>query len=72
MESKQKNARAFWLWALFGTAAALLTVAFLVGMNGGAQPTAQEKQTVSENCQLVQTIHYTRCGHEVTRRIAAD
>ena len=72
MEAKQKSPRAFWLWALIITAAALLIVALAAGLNTGAQMTAQEKQTVEADCQLVQTIHYTRCGHEVTRRITVD
>lgn len=72
METKQKNPHAVWLWMLMITAAALLIVALAVGLQSGAQPTAQEKQTVEADCQLVQTIHYTRCGHEVTRRLTAD
>lgn len=72
MESKQKSPYAFWRWALIATAAVLLILALFVGWGAGVQPTAQEKQTVEANCQLVQTIHYSRCGHEVTRRIAAD
>lgn len=72
MEERQKTPRAVWLWALVLTAGALLIAALAAGMNAGAQPAAQEKQTVEADCCLVQTIRYARCGHEVTRRIAAD
>ena len=72
MEAKQKSPHAVWLWVLIGTAAAFMVVALAVGLGTGTQMTAQGSQTVLPECQLVQTIHYTRCGHEVTRRITAD
>lgn len=72
METNKKSPQALWLWILVGTAVAFVAVALLIGLGTGAQTTAQEKQTVEQDCQLVQTIHYTRCGHEITRRLAAD
>lgn len=72
MEANKKNPHAAWLWLLVGTAAVFLAVAFWIGLGTGVQPAAKEKESVEENCQLVQTIHYVRCGHDVTRRIAAD
>ena len=72
METNKKSPHALWLWLLIGSAAVFMAVALLIGLGTGAQPTAQEKQSVEQNCQLVQTIHYARCGHEVTRRVAAD
>lgn len=72
MEAKQKSPRSIWLWVLIGTAVAFVVVALAIGLNTGVQMTAQENQTVQANCHLVQTIHYTRCGHEVTRRVTAD
>lgn len=72
MEEKQRRPHALWLWMLIAAAGVLLAVMLVCGWGGGAQPTAQDKQTVSENCEIIQTIHYARCGHEVTRRIAAD
>ena len=72
METKQKSPHAFWLWALIITAAALMLVALAVGLGSGTQPTAQEKTSVASGCELVQTIHYSRCGHDVTRRRKAE
>ncbi len=72
MEANKKSPRALWLWLLVGTAAVFLLAALLIGFGTGVQPTAKEKQNVEKDCQLVQTIHYARCGHEVTRRITAD
>lgn len=72
MEANKKRPHAAWLWLLVGTAAVFLAVALWIGLGTGAQPTAKEKQNVEMDCQLVQTIHYARCGHDVTRRIAAD
>ena len=71
MEEKQKALPAVWLWILIGLSAAVIAVTVAAGW-GGTQMTAQEKQTVEENCELLQTVHYSRCGHEVTRRIRAD
>ena len=72
METKQKNPAAVWLWLLIGTAAVFMAAALWIGLDSSAQPTAREKQTVEENCALVQTLHYARCGHDVTRRVAVD
>lgn len=71
MEGKQKTLSAVWVWILIGLSAAVLMLAFAAGW-GDTQMTAQDRQTVEENCELLQTIHYSRCGHEVTRRIKAD
>lgn len=72
MEKEQKSSRVVWLWLLAGTAAALMTVAVLLGLNAGAEMTGAKREKVDEACMLLQTVHYERCGHEVTRRVQAD
>jgi len=72
MKNKRKFPRASWLWILIGTAAALITVAVVIGLNKGTQAASGSREKVEEACVLEQTIHYDRCGHAVTRRIEAD
>ena len=72
MEEKKKGHSALWLLVFAGATAICAVVALLSGLHTGAEPAAQDKQVVESGCTLLQTIRYTRCGHEVTRRIAAD
>ena len=61
--------------ALTAVAALLLTaliVAVLVSTGGGVRAASRSRETVEENCQLIQTLRYARCGHEVVRRVQAD
>lgn len=51
--------------------AAALTICIAISRTQ-TRAAAKARENVEEGCQLVQTIRYARCGHEVTRRIAAD
>lgn len=72
MDQEQKSPRALWLWLMVGTAAALMTVAVLLGLNTGSEMTGGRREKVEESCTLLQTVHYDRCGHAVTRRVEVD
>lgn len=56
--------------AIVFLAAAVLAVVFSVG--SGVSAVSRSRETVEEGCQLIQTLRYARCGHEVVRRVQAD
>ena len=73
MESKHDElSRRARLWgaALLAVAAAVV-IMIAVGRTQ-TRAAAKARENVEEGCQLIQTIHYARCGHDVTRRVAAD
>lgn len=72
MENERKSPRALWLWLMIGTAAVFMAIAVLIGLNTGTKAASGQREKVEEACVLLQTIHYDRCGHEMTRRIQAD
>ena len=73
MESKHDElSRRARLW---GAALLAVTAAVVIMIAVGRTQTraaAKARENVEEGCQLIQTIHYARCGHDVTRRVAAD
>lgn len=74
---KERNTTPKWL--IPGAVAVLAAALVLFGMPRDAAeqpPAAQEADsvpalTVAENCELLQTLTYTRCEHTVTRRVTA-
>lgn len=73
MEAEQsgRSGRARWIVI---AALGLMLAAFIIltTMGEGARPASKSRETVEENCELVQTLRYARCGHEVVRRVRAD
>lgn len=56
------------------TVLALTAAALVVILTYGtaASAVSRSRETVEDNCELVQTLRYARCGHEVVRRLRAD
>ena len=73
MESNQHDkTRRIGLTAVIGLLAAALIAAAVVSLGGGVSAVSRARETVEENCQLIQTLRYDRCGHEVVRRVKVD
>lgn len=68
-EKKSRRIRLAVACALSLTLIITLTVA---AVRTNARTASKTRETVEENCVLLQTLHYSRCGHEVTRRVPAD
>ena len=62
--------RAGLLIALVGLA--VLLAGGFFALRSPARAVSRARETVEENCALIQTLRYSRCGHEVVRRVAAD
>ena len=71
MENEKKFPRRVWM-ILGGLLAAVLLAVLVTGLGGGVRAVSKARETVEENCQLIQTLRYARCGHEVVRRLQAD
>ena len=67
-EEKPRRLRRLLLFAV----AALIVTAALALFRGRASEVSGRRETVEENCVLIQTLRYSRCGHEVVRRVRAD
>lgn len=50
----------------------LIAVAAFALLTPRTQTASKNRETVEENCTIVQTLNYTRCEHSVTRRLTAD
>lgn len=73
MESKQRQkTRRIGLTALAALLLTAAVVAVLMTYGGGVSAASRTRETVEDNCQLIQTMRYARCGHEVVRRVKAD
>ena len=57
------------LAALLVAAAALGTA---LSLGGGVSAVSRSREGVEDNCQMIQTLRYARCGHEVVRRLQVD
>ena len=58
--------------ALVAAAVVAVAAAMLILFRGRASTVSKARETVEENCALVQTLRYARCGHEAVRRVQAD
>ena len=79
MSEKRNSSRLIW-WLASVAVLAAIAVAILLMPSTAAAPTddppfqavdAAKEGVVAENCELLQTLTYTRCEHVVTRRVAA-
>ena len=73
METNQRDkSRRVGLTALAALLLTALVLAVLFSFGTGVSAVSRSRETVEENCLLIQTMRYARCGHEVTRRVQAD
>jgi len=70
MQSDRKERKRAPLFVLLAVAAAAVMLAIL--LRSPVSAVSKSRDTVEENCELIQTLRYTRCGHEVVRRVRAD
>ena len=47
-------------------------LAVILTYGGASSAVSRTRETVEEDCELIQTLRYARCGHEVVRRVKAD
>ena len=70
-EKQRKTNRILWLASLASVLAAGL-ISFSMPDDQNLRPAGSGEETVlAEGAQLLQTLHYTRCGHSVVRRTSA-
>ena len=73
METNQHNkSRRIGLSVVAGLLAIAMIAAVTVSLGAGASAVSRTRETVEDNCQLIQTLRYDRCDHEVVRRVKAD
>ena len=49
-----------------------VVLALVLSWGTGVSAVSRSRGTVEDDCRLIQTLRYARCGHEVVRRITAD
>ena len=70
-EKQRKTNRILWLASLASVLAAGL-ISFSMPDDENLRPAGSGEETVlAEGAQLLETLHYTRCGHSVVRRTSA-
>lgn len=69
---ENKNSRGLRLGLLAGALLTVAALAVIFTYGGAASAVSRARETVEENCELVQTLRYARCGHEAVRRVQAD
>ena len=72
MDRNQNHSGRLRFAAIAAMGAMLIALVLLVASGKSASPASKNRETVEENCVLVQTLRYARCGHEVVRRMRAD
>ena len=68
----QEKSRRIALTAAAGLLIAAVIIAVIVSLGTGVSAVSRSRETVEDGCQLIQTLRYDRCGHEVVRRVKAD
>ena len=73
MEAEQSGGKGRLRWLIVAALGVMLAAFIILTVSGeGARPASKNRETVEDNCELVQTLRYARCGHEVVRRVRAD
>jgi len=72
MENKQSRPARRGRMLIFVAAGAAVLLAAAAFFAPAASTASRTRETVEEDCALIQALRYTRCGHEVVRRVRAD